>query len=64
MRIGITSTNDAANYALTDPNGQPIKRVASEARSGEFVLNTTGDYTIGVGSPTDGVTCRVALEIQ
>lgn len=64
LRIRVTSPDDAVNYGLTDPDGQPIKRVASEARQGEFVLPATGDYVISLAATTDGAPYSVVVDIE
>lgn len=62
-RISITSEGDVANWGLTAPDGTPIKRIASEARSAEFELPLTGEYSISIGSPTAGASYQLTLEI-
>jgi hypothetical protein len=64
LRIRVTSTDDAVNYGLTDPDGQPIKRVASEARQGEFELPATGDYVISLAATIDGAAYSVVVDIE
>ncbi len=62
-QITLTSTNDAANYAITGPNGRLIKRLESEARSIEFEIPTTGDYIISIGAADDDITYVLTVEI-
>lgn len=64
LQIRVTSPDNAVNYGLTDPGGQPIKRVASEARQGEFELPATGDYVISLAATIDDAAYRVVVEIE
>jgi hypothetical protein len=61
--VRITSPTDDANWAITGPSGQPLKRMASEARSGVVALPTTGDYQLAIGAPRSGTIYRLTLEI-
>jgi hypothetical protein len=63
LRIRVTSPADAVNYGLTDPDGQPIKRVSQPARRGEFELPATGDYVISL-SAVDRAAYTVVVEIE
>ncbi len=62
--IRFVATNSAVSYALTDPSGQPLKRLESEAQSGKFELATTGDYTISISAPASGAQYTLMLEIE
>ena len=62
-QISLTSTNNAANYAVTGPNGQPLKRLENEARAGEFEIPTTGDYLISIGAADDDIVYVLTVEI-
>jgi hypothetical protein len=64
LRIQVTSPSDAVNYGLTDPDGQPIKRVQAEARRGEFELPATGDYVISLAAAVDIAWYTVFVEIE
>jgi hypothetical protein len=61
--ISITSDGDAANWGVRGPDGQPIKRVENEERSSTFTLTESGDYVVSIGSPTDGTTYALVVEI-
>jgi hypothetical protein len=62
-RIRITSPNGDANWALTGPDGQPLKRMASEARRAEVRLPATGDHRMAIGAPRSGTAYRLTLTI-
>jgi regulator of extracellular matrix RemA (YlzA/DUF370 family) len=62
-RVRITSPSGDANWALTGPDGQPLKRIASEARRAEVRLPATGDYRLAIGAPRSGVAYRLTVQI-
>lgn len=50
--ITLESADSAANFALTSPSGQPLKRIVNEDRIYELTLPETGDYRLEVQSVT------------
>lgn len=46
--ITIESADDVANFALTSPSGQPLKRLVNESRTFELTLPEDGDYRLEV----------------
>jgi hypothetical protein len=63
LRIQVTSSSDAVNYGLTDPDGQPLKRVTQPARRGEFQLPASGDYVISLAA-VERAAYTVVVEIE
>jgi hypothetical protein len=64
LRIAVSSPSDAVNYGLRDPDGQPLKRVAGEARTGEFALGATGDYVVSLASTIERSAYTLIVEIE
>jgi regulator of extracellular matrix RemA (YlzA/DUF370 family) len=62
-RVRIASPSGEANWALTGPDGQPLKRIASEARHAVVELPATGDYRLAIGAPRSGTAYRLTLQI-
>lgn len=50
--ITIESANSAANFGLTSPTGQPLKRLENESRTFELTLPESGDYRLAVRGET------------
>ena len=55
MTVQVTSPGQAANFLITSPDGQPMKRLENEDRSWTGQLPTGGDYLICV-APAAGAT--------
>jgi hypothetical protein len=64
VRIAVTSPSDAVNYGLRDPDGQPIKRVEGEPRTGEFELAATGDHVVSLASAIERSAYTLTVEIE
>lgn len=63
MSVQITSPEQRANFSITSPDGQPLKRVENEDRIWTGILPTTGDYLIGVAVPSGTTTYNLAVTI-
>lgn len=63
MTVQITSTGQKANFAITSPDGQPLKRVENEDRVWTGVLPRNGDYLICTATPSGTVSYNLAVTI-
>jgi LysM repeat protein len=63
MTVQITSPGQWANFSITSPDGQPLKRVENEDRTWTGILPATGDYLIGVAVPSGTITYNLSVTI-
>ena len=63
MTVQITSAGQAANFLITSPDGQPLKRLENEDRTWTGTLPMTGDYLICVATASGTTSYNLTLAI-
>ncbi len=63
MTVRVTSPGQAANFLVTSPDGQPLKRLENEDRSWTGMLPTSGDYLICVATAWGAVNYNLSVSI-
>lgn len=62
--LTVDSPGGTVGFSLVSPDGEPLTTLASEATTGTFDLPASGDYVVGIGSPTAGVAYTLTLTIR
>ncbi len=62
--LTVDSPGGTVGFSLVSPDGEPLKTLASEATTGTFDLPASGNYVVGIGSPTAGVAYTLTLTIR
>ena len=63
MTVQITSAGQAANFLITSPDGQPLKRLENEDRTWTGTLPTTGDYLSCVATAAGTTSYNLTVSI-
>ncbi len=63
MTVQITSAGQKANFLITSPDGQPLKRLENEDRTWTGKLPSNGDYLICVATPSGTVAYNLTVTI-
>ena len=63
MTVQVTSSGQAANFLITSPDGQTLKRLEKEDRWWTGRLPTTGDYLICLGTASGATSYNLSVAI-
>ncbi len=63
MTVSVNSAGQAANFLVTSPAGQPLKRLENEDRTWTGSLPATGDYLICVATAGGAVAYNLSVSI-
>lgn len=63
MTVQVRSSRTAANFLLTSPDGQPLKRLENESRNWVGTLPATGDYRICVAIASGSIPYTLIVSI-